>query len=396
LKAGTGKRPEGTSMKVLTLPNFSGEARSMKALQNRWYNSLTEQLGLDRSMFQIARPALPIAPSSLALWDYQNVIPPYSLTFDRTVGVDSFFGEYAAFAIQMSLPAGILEQDIGRELYENWLAFVAQQIPPPPENQLPALFLQWAMVYAPEKAQIGASDLSSMVLINAAQQALSPYLGPQATAPDFLGTYQQLLRTLGSSSSRSIFFSSGETSDNVSDTWTGGKDSGLAGLWSGGSVASRLSLRFCQSLVWVKAQFKAFALIPVTPGPWYNSALFQVAYSNQTSPPWPTNPNPNWEDLFGPEGSILRLPASLIAVDGIQATVTSDASYSANDQEIIRSNVAKGVWPFYAPDSAIIHNAVTFDDQGIMSITTTTQPEHSLFIGANILSTPRYLGHIPR
>jgi hypothetical protein len=382
-------------MKVLTLPSFSGEAGSMKALQNRWYNSLTEQLGLDRTMFQIGRPSSPITPSSLALWDYQNVIPPYSLTFDRTMGVDSFFSEYVAFAGQMSLPAGILVQDIGRELHENWLAFVAQQIPPTPENQLPALFLQWAMVYAPDKAQIGASDLSNMVLINAAKQALSPYLGPQATAPDFLGTYQQLLRTLGSSSGRSLFFNSGETSSNVSDTWTGGKDSGLAGLWSGSSVASRLSLRFGQSLVTVKAQFKAFAVVPVTPGPWYNSAMFQVAYSNQTSPPWPPNPNPNWADLFGPEGSMLRLPTSLIAVDGMQATVTSHAGYSPADQETIRSNAAKGVWPFYGPDSAVTHNSVTFDDQGIMSIMTTTQPEHPLFIGANVLSTPRYLGHIP-
>jgi len=383
-------------MKVLTLPSFSGEAMSMKGLQNRWYNSLTKQLGLDRTMFQIGQPASPITPSSLALWEYQNFIPPYSLTFDRTMGVDSFFSEYVAFAVQMSLPAGILEQDIGRELHENWLAFVAQQIPPIPENQLPALFLQWAMVYAPDKAQIGASDLSSMVLINAAQQALSPYLGPQATAPDFLGTYQQLLRTLGSSSSRSLFFNSAETSSNVSDTWTGGKDSGLVGLWSGSSVASRLSLRFGQNLVTVKAQFKAFAVVPVTPGLWYNSAMFQVAYSNQTSPPWPPNPNPNWADLFGPEGSMLRLPTSLIAVDGMQATVTSHAGYSPADQETIRSNAAKGVWPFYGPDSIVTHNSVTFDDQGIMSIMTTTQPEHPLFIGANVLSTPRYLGHIPR
>jgi len=387
-------------MKVLTLPSFSGEARSMKALQNRWYNSLTEQLGLDRAMFQIGRPSSPIAPSDLALWDHQNVIPPYSLTFDRTVGVDSFFREYAAFASQMSFPDSTLEKDIGKEHYKDWLAFVAQQIPRPPENQLPALFLQWAMVYAPDMAQTGVSDLSCMVLINAAHQALSPYLGTQATgpqtkAPDFLGTYQQLLRTLGSSSSGSLHFNSGETSSDVSDTWTKGKDSGLAGLWSGSSVASRLSLRFGQSLITVQAQFKAFALVPVIPGSWYNSALFQTAYSNQNAPPWPPNPNPGWPDLFGPEGSMLRLPASLIVVDGIEATLTSDASYAPADQEIIRGNTAKGVWPFYTPDSDVTNNAVTFDDQGAMSITTTTQPEHPLFIGANVLSTPRYLGHVP-
>jgi hypothetical protein len=80
----------------------------------------------------------------------------------------------------------------------------------------------------------------------------------------------------------------------------------------------------------------------------------------------------------------------------MQATVTSHAYYSPADQETIRSNAAKGVWPFYGPDSAVTHNSVTFDDQGIMSIMTTTQPEHPLFIGANVLSTPQYLGHIPR
>lgn len=364
----------------------------MQTLQNRWYNSLTEQLGLNRATFQIGIPWSPIAPSDIALWEYQNVIPPYSLTFDRTMGADSFFTQYSAVAAQMSFPADELQHEIGAQHHSDWLAFLSRQIPRPPENQLPALFSQWAMVYAPEIAQIGSSILSRKILIMASEQAILPYLGSGAHPPDFLGSYQQLLHVLASASNCSMFFNSDQTGIAVSDTWAKGHTAGPRGLWTGSSADSQLGGKFGHSRVTVSVKFK-LALVAVNPGSWYNSALVQLAYSNRKSPPWPLNPNPTWADLFGPEGSMLRMFASLIAVDGMQATVTSNAGYSTTEQEIIRNNAGKGLWPLYASDSAVVCNEVSFQHQGTMSVTTTSEPQNPVFIGANILSTPQYLGH---
>ena len=229
---------------------------------------------------------------------------------------------------------------------------------------------------------------------NAVTQALQPYQGRDAKPVDFIGTYAELLQVLGNSSGNSLSFDSSKTSDDVGKTWTGGKDVDLHGLWAGSSPNDRLSRRFAESKVIVSARFKAYAVWTSTPGSWYNSGLFNTAYSNQTTPPWPQDADPTWEDVFGPGGSMLRFIASLVVVDGVSSTVTSDAIYNELDQQTIRNNASRGLWPFYTPTkSDTVTNAVTFDDASGMKIKTITQPGNPLVIGANVIGVAQYLGH---
>ena len=137
----------------------------MIELQNRWYNGLVEQLGLDPGTFQISQPSPPMTESDSALWEYQDAIPPASLTFNRYFHkVPRFSGQYLLVMRQIQLGEDTLEKSIGTETHRKWFQFLEQQRPPPRLDQLPAVFLNWAMLHSPATAVTGASALARVVL----------------------------------------------------------------------------------------------------------------------------------------------------------------------------------------------------------------------------------------
>jgi len=87
------------------------------------------------------------------------------------------------------------------------------------------------------------------------------------------------------------------------------------------------------------------------------------------------------------------LTASLVIVDGLSATIASDAIYSNSDQDTVRGEAANGLWPFYLASSDVASNEVTFGEASGMKIETTTQPGHPIVLGANVLGVARFLGH---
>lgn len=375
------------------MPSISLEP--MTVLQNCWYNGLVAELHLDPNMFQIRQPLLPMSHSDQDLWAHQDVIPPMSLTFNTSIYNSYLFSdEYISVISELQYPVDNFRQDIGEDVYQKWLAYLKQINPSPPKSQLPGLFRQWSILNAPSVMSAGVSALSKMALISAAQQGLLPYQGPNAKPIDFTGTYDQLLQILGNSSGRSFSFESNSTSKDVGHTWSGGNNVGLDGLWAGSCSTSRLSRRFALSKVTVSVEFKSYTVWTSTPGSWYNSSLLNTAYSSQKTPPWPLKANPTWEEVFGHDGSMQRLIASMVVVDEINATVTSDVSYCKTDQQTIHRNASKGLWPFYAPtNSGTVTNEVNFDNTLGMKIETVTQPGNPLVIGNNVLAIAQYLGH---
>ncbi len=241
---------------------------------------------------------------------------------------------------------------------------------------------------------VGISHLSQMVLINRAFKSLQAYQGSNAKTIDFSGDYAQIISTLDNSTGASFVFDSNLTDDNVENTWTGGNNNGLIGLDRGSCSNSRLSRRFALSHIRVNVEFKSYAVCTSVPGSWYNSSLLNIAYNNQNASLWPINPNPTWEDVFGDNGSMPRLMISLVVADGMNATISSDASYSDTDQRTIQGNASKGLWPFYIPtNNSTVSNVVTFDNVNGMKIETVTQPGNLLMIGNNVLPIAQYLGH---
>ena len=378
------------------IPGSATSTPPMVALQNRWYNALVGALPLDRSMFQLVQPSGPMPVTDQALWASLDVIPPASLTFNRSIlGAAQFFTEYAPMVGQIQFPQTALEQEIGEQNYQAWSAYLATLSPPPSDNQLPLLFQNWAARNAPSVASGGVAFLSRLVLLDAAQQALAPYQGPNAKPADFTGSYADLIQTLKASSGRNVSFDSTRASGDVRNTWTGGVDIGVDGLWAGSGSNSRLSRKFAASNVTVSAQFQAYTQWTAVPGPWFSSSLLNVAYSSQATPPWAANANPSWNDLFGPDGSILRFIASLAVVDGSNVTVTSNALFGTTDQQTILDGAPLGFWPFYAPTlGGSVSNLVSFGSSRDMEIEIVTQPGNPLVIGANVLGIAQFLGHL--
>jgi hypothetical protein len=364
-------------------------------LQNRWYNCLVTKLQLDPNMiFQIRQPSL-LFHSDQGLWAYQDVIPPASLTFNTSIYKSYLFSdEYAAVISELEFPTNKFRQDIGEDNYQKWLTYLETINPPPPERQLPALFRKWSLLNAPSVMSVGVSDLSKRVLISAAQKGLLPYQGPNAKPIDFSETYAQLVQILDNSAGGSFSFDSNAISNDVGNTWTGGNNIGLDGLWAGNCSTSRLSRRFALSSVTVSIQFQSYTVWTSTPGAWYSSSLLNTAYSSEATPPWPINANPTWDEVFSQDGSMQHFIASLVVVDGMKATINSDVSYSKTDQQTIHRNASKGLWPFYAPTkNGSVTNLVTFDNTKGMKIETVTQTANPIVIGNNVLGVAQYLGH---
>ena len=369
----------------------------MTRLQNRWYNALVRSLHLNPAMFQISLPVLPVMASDRALWAYQDVIPPVSLTFNRSTGESPVFSkQYLALARQINSPASSLEHEIGTGVYKEWQSYLAQQPVAPSPTEIPALFQRWAMLFAPSVALVGASNLARTVLANVAHQTPTASGAPNDGPQSFIGSYADLTNALSCSDRVSIHFHSEHASEDVQNTWTGGRNNGIQGLCAAMLPDSELSRKFALSTVVVDASFDKYAVWASIPGPWYNSSLLQAAYANRGMPPWTANSDPVYDDLFGPRGTMRYFIASLLIAEGMDVTITSTARFSDEDRKHIENSLPGGVWPFYFPDSDVAATKVYFDGPSETTFRIAVQPRQPFVMGNNVLGIDQYLGHARR
>ena len=342
-------------------------------LENFWYNGLTRQLGLDRRMFQISRPAAPIAALDSAFWDCQDAVPPASLIFDRSRERFSRFSSQYALILNKR-EENPFEKAIGTETYRKWSEFLNRQTPPPDAERVPALFMNWAMLHSPETAASGASALAAGVLAGAVgHRAKPPHSVALEPPPEFEGSYAEMRKMLSSSMTRSLAFDASQTEMADGDTWVA----------SAGAPDSRLSRMLTESRVTVEVFFGGYAVWISKPGRWYDADVLRSAFRDRAWLPW--------EAFFGPNGSLRRVIHSLVLVDEIDATITSDAVLAGQERAEIESNASKGVWPFYVPESGFATNCVTFDASGGVKIRTVTKRGNPAVIGNNVVSIAEYL-----
>lgn len=364
----------------------------MEGLQNRWYNSVVQSLNLTSATFQLLQPSFVVPLTDLGLWRYGQEIPPRSLTANAyDMSLEYVFDIYASVISQLSFPESCFKEDIGDDVYEEWTAYLATLSPQPPAQQLPSLFLVWAMLNAPTVANVGEQDLAEMVLIGSAQAALAPYVGPNGQPADFGGSYAQLVQSLAHGIAKSFRFDSKTASGDVSGTWTGGVDTIGNGLWSGAAPGNRQSLLFSQSHVQASVKVSGLITWPLTPGAWYNSSTFATAYADPRTPPWPDPAQSAWDEVFGADGSLPRVMASLGVAKGVDITVTSDADYSPLDQGIIETFAPLGLWPFYLP-SGMAQTSVSFGPSSGMTIRTVSTPGVPVVLGGNVQPIRAFLG----
>jgi hypothetical protein len=373
-------------------------------LQNQWYNGLIQGLGVSPASFQIIQPSPPLVTTGIAatdnatLWNYFNQIPPLSLTNNLTLsGGNNFFQDYSGVMSQMTTPNNIdVQKDIGSDAWKAWLGVLTAMSPPPAMSQFSTLFLNWATIFYPNVANVGASDYAAIALnpISAAQnELLAAY--PQGTQPDYSTTYAQLVLQLANAPSRSFKFDSSTASGDVKSSWSNGGSSNFFGLFgSSSSTSSQLFEQFASGQVTVSASFAHLLTLTTVPGPWYNSSALNVAYSGEGTPPWRANPQPSWATTFGANGNMQRFMTSLIVASGLTINVHSAAQYSSTQQSTVTSSGSSGFWPFYSGSGGSSSTSkVTFNSDASMDISITSAPNIPVVLGGTVLPASQYVGH---
>lgn len=372
----------------MTTKNLSCD--SVTGITDAWYNQLCDSLNLPVNNFQLSQP-VGIPENNEDLWAYINLVPPKTLKYNHWYyHQPTFFSLYAEIVHQLQLPVSSFEKDIGKATYAKWNSYLKGLPQPPPENTLPSCWFQWAIMNAPSVANIGRSDLSCQILIKSAQAALAPYQGPNAKSPDFLPLLSDLTTTLQASPSADFLFTSMNGNPDVSNSWVPGIDRNFFGIWTGSWCGFLVNKLFAQSAISMSVQFEHFAVVPVTPGPWYNSGLLHLALASKAAPPWESNTG--WDTYFGVEGTLQYAIGSVLAVDGISLSLTSDADFTSEEQSVIKSQVEMGYWPIYCQQKLpVIINEISFEP-GKMTITCHTDPGNPILIGNNIFKIGQYLG----
>lgn len=355
---------------------------SFTGITNAWYNQLCSKLNVPISNFQLIQP-IGVPESDADLWAYINLIPPQTLKFNSWYyNQPTFFSQYAAIVNQLQFPENSFEKAIGKATYTKWINYLKGLPQPPPDNTLPTVWFQWAMLNAPAVANIGRSDLSCQLLIKSAQAALAPYQGANAKLPGFAPSLSALKATLQTSPSTQFTWSSSDADPNVVNTWVPGNDPSLFGVYTGSWSGFLINQKFAQSSITVSVTLEHFALVSVTPGDWYNSGLLNLALSSASVPPWSSATFPPY--AIG----------AVLAADGISLTLTSDADFTSEEQAIIKSQPGAGYWPLYGAQlSPIITNEISFS-AGTMTIKSNTEPGHPVIIGNNVFKINQYLGGV--
>jgi hypothetical protein len=373
-------------------------------LQNGWYNGFLQGMGQNANSFQIIQPAPPIASGTAAnsiFWAYYNNIPPFSLTQQFTAsGGNQFYTDYRALLSALVPSRNInVENDIGAANFKKWQHYILNLTNPPTMNQMPTLFRNWAMIYAPNVANIGSSDYAAILLdpIATAQNELTLIYTDANGLPlnfNWSLSYNDMITQLSSSPSRQFTFDSATMNSNISTSWTKGANSGFFGLWGGSASTSSISQQFAASHVRVTASFDHVLVLANVPGHWYYSSAMGLAYANKTGNPWSPQSSINWNNTFGSNGNMQRFAANLIIASGMSVSITSDATYSTLDQQTITTSGHAGFWPFYSASSGHSStNTATFNEKGQMTITTSSIKGVPVILGLNVLPVSQFVGH---
>jgi hypothetical protein len=374
-------------------------------LQNGFYNAFSQGLGFSpNDPFQIIQPSpsLPSGPNAdTMLWNYFNNIPPLSLTQNIILsGGNQFLSDYVAVMAALEAQPNNFKSTIGDACFTAWMNYLNSnpRMYTIPINQYPMVFRNWAMNNSTcsQVAISGASAYAAALLdpIFAAQNALLPYQPTGAAPVNFDPGYDTMMQQLLTAPGRKFEVATGQWNHDVRQTWTKGSDSAFFGLFGGSSSSSSLSQKFASSGVSMSASFGNVLQFSATPGNWYNSGAFGMAFNNKSGVPWNSQSPVNWDNTFGTKGNMQRFMTTLVIVNQMCARVTSMATYSEDEQSEIRQDSSNGIWPFYSKTSDSGTNTdVGFNEQGQMTVTFSSQNGVPIVVGGVVVPVATYLGH---
>lgn len=367
----------------------------MEQLQNRWYNTLVTGLDLDKNSFQLMQASESIGSSTENLWQLFNSVPPHSLTQVFTPAeFNNFFDDYKAVVMTIIPQSGKEWRHIMGDDLNDWVAYKKKNADQILNKGIEKAFEDWATVNLPDqrarKAVTAYKQMAHGVVNEAVDAVLNPQYrkdGKKNGYPAFSQTIQDLNDAVDHGTQYHVSFDSETASSDVEHTWAKGEVSGLYEFFSGkaGGSYDHLSKKASQNKVSVDVTFQKVATFSMAPGGWYHSNALSLAYNTNDNTVWPAGQKPTWEGTFGDHGNLKRNAVAAIVVDGIDATITSHAEYSSEEQTEIKAETSASYWPFVSFSASGGHSSdVSFDDNGTMTVKMNVKRGNPHILGVNV------------
>ncbi len=146
------------------------------------------------------------------------------------------------------------------------------------------------------------------------------------------------------------FHSQSEPRDRRSATWFRQKLTGEARLVPGLSpeLAVRIETRMAAAPLTVTGRIGARAIVPVTPGGWYDEVVEARAHAAEGDDlVWDAwSSSGRWSSFFGRTGKLARHVSHLVMMAGTDLTLTCHDRFDDADLAAIRQALPAGFWPF--------------------------------------------------
>ncbi|MGZ3812807.1 MAG: hypothetical protein ACXVB0_00135 [Mucilaginibacter sp.] len=346
----------------------SNTQKIVQDLNAGWSNYISNQMKLDKNSFQLAQGTLGLqtsddsgiflmqdavpAASSIGYYDSSSMnkrsdaygmlinsalLPETSIqSFIKAMG--SYYNDYINYKKSTPMKAGQTPMDYFKQ-YEN------QSIMGPnlaAESALSNLY----------NSPLGAAQTS---FANPSFREQFTEGVQQFTLPVYTGTAAGALSAIQSSgaSLTNINFDSSTADSSTSTFFAHGSASGFYEIFSASASVdfSSLNAKAASSSFTITGYINSYATLSCGAGGWYNSAEVKRAIGapNDFTVWDSTSSAGTWDSFFGqPDGSLARYVSQLILVSDYKLTVTSNATYSQEDYQQIKTHADIGFWPFFS------------------------------------------------
>lgn len=374
---------------------------SFADLQKVFFAAFIQGVGFHLSQpAQMVQPAPPIIgddddEADTLLWNYLNTIPEYSLTRNTTLSSGAqFLANYSAVMSSMVSPPNDFKKVIGDYCFDAYSSAVENGY----AMASPKGYRDWAFLVGPcsENADAGASAYARMLLnpIFAGQNNVLAYKPVGRKPVDFVPGYATMMKQLKKAPAVTFAANLSVTDQDYKKTWTGGSQSAVFGLWSNSSSDTEISKKFSSSEVTMTASFKNLLPFKGTPGDWYTSSAFGIAYHDPSSKVWSPSGQKTWDNTFSSKGDMQRFTTILLIANQMTLNYSTKAVFSSTEQREISNHKGGGLWPFYNSSSGGYSDTqVDFNTAGNLNVTVVTEKNVPTIVGAVVEPVDQFLGY---
>lgn len=359
-------------------------------ISDGWHHTLVSSMALCADQFQLVYPALVITKNDEWL-SMLDILPPETRHWYQEDRIySSFYGLYQEVIKTLPFPETAFQDLIGTSAFLHWNSYLLQQESRLPKTELPVVWMNWALIYAPDVANIGRSYLCKQIFAPQTQQNSLTDVDETARLPLYFPFLTDINQILKDSPATHFYYNSpAGNNEDIKLLWNRSAQR-LNEHMVNHDAPEDINQKFAISNIKIKVRFDHFSIIPVTPGTWFDADLLDSLRHYNPSDQQKNIYEKLCRSFFGKNSTLNHIVSSVIFADGINLHLESDAPFTTSEQKIITSQNETGYWPLYLKaDHRCCFNKVDFKS-GRLHITTSTSAHHPVRIGQQVQYFDKY------